>query len=204
VSKGIPWHVGVQSLGYQRADEFGCTIWAPLHPVRASEQRGGMAFVPNRIVSGRFIYDQIEPAIISTLEEKARRGVETSMSDYFAMRAGILNSPTMSDILEMHCEEDDFDPGDVLVFNKYVVHRSVKLEPGELDKRAAFVMRFVEDGSHDDLQRARNLEYPTEKYGHKQFTRSHMEIGLPDGALLTNSDCFDNKPMRMIRMRATQ
>ena len=162
VSKGFPWHVGVQSFGYQVADEFGCTIWAALHPVRKSGQRGGMAYVPERVVSGRFIYDQIEPAIISTLEAKEQAG-------------------------------------DVLVFNKYVVHRCIMLEDGPLPKRAAFVMRFVEDGSHYDLQRARNLEYPAEKYGHKAFTRSHMEIGLPDGALLTDSEYFTDRDKRFVR-----
>ena len=199
VSKGFPWHVGVQSFGYQVADEFGCTIWAALHPVRKSGQRGGMAYVPERVVSGRFIYDQIEPAIISTLEAKEQAGEKTTMDDYFAMRSGILNSPTMGEILKNHQVEDDFEPGDVLVFNKYVVHRSIMLEDGPLPKRAAFVMRFVEDGLHYDLQRARNLEYPAEKYGHKAFTRSHMEIGLPDGALLTDSEYFTDRDKRFVR-----
>lgn len=74
------------------------------------------------------------------------------------------------------------------VFNKYVVYRSIMMDEGPLPKRAAFVMRFVEDGSHYDLTRAQNLEYPAEKYGHKAFTLSHIEIGLPDGALLTESN----------------
>lgn len=198
VSKGFPWHVGVQSFGYQRGAEFGCTLWAPLHPVKVEGQRGGMAYVPDFDVSGDFIYDTIEPAIISTLEHKERNGVETSMEDYLGLRSGILNSPTMNDILKAHSSEDDFEPGDVLLFNKYVIHRSIKLEEGELDKRAAFVMRFVEEGSHYDRQRAENLEYPTKKYGHKQFTRSHMEIDLPDGGMLSDSPYFDNPDKRKI------
>lgn len=198
VSKGFPWHGGVQSFGYQRAEEFGCTIWAPLHPIKVKQQRGGMAYVPDRIVSGRFIYDQIEPAIISTLEAKDRCGEKTSLSDYFELRSGILNAPAMCDILEAHAEEDDFEPGDVLVFNKYVVHKSVKLDKGLLQRRAAFVMRFVEENSHYDLQRAQNLEFPTRRYGHKQFTRSHMDIGLPDGGLLKDSKFFDNHIERTI------
>ena len=118
------------------------------------------------------------------------------MEDYFGLRSGILNSPTMNDILEAHATEDDFEPGDVLLFNKYVIHRSIKLEEGELERRAAFVMRFVEEGSHYDRQRAENLEYPTNKYGHKQFTRSHMEIDLPDGGVLSDSPYFDNPVKR--------
>ena len=198
VSKGFPWHVGVQSFGYQRAEEFGCTIWAPLHPIRTDGQRGGMAYVPDRLMSGRFVYDQIESAIISTLEEQHRRGEETSLNKYLMMRAGILNSPAMRQILETHCEEDEFDPGDVLVFNKYVIHRSVKLEEGELDRRAAFVMRFVEQGSRYDRRRAEELEYPTIRYGQQPFTRAHIEIDLPDGGVLSDSEYNDSPEQRMI------
>lgn len=203
VSKGFPWHVGVQSFGYQVAEEFGCTIWAPLHPIDTKGQRGGMAYVPEHVVSGRFIYDQIEPAIISTLEAKERAGIKTSMDDYFAMRSGILNSPTMMDILAFHQVEDDFAPGDVLLFNKYVVHRSVMLGQGALPRRTAFVMRFVDIDSHYDLQRAMNLEYPAEKYGYKAFTRSHIEIGAPDGARLADCSYFADRDRRMIRRAPT-
>lgn len=203
VSKGFPWHVGVQSFGYQVAEEFGCTIWAPLHPVDTKAQRGGMAYVPENVVSGKFIYDQIEPAIISTLEAKERAGIKTSMDDYFAMRSGILNSPTMLEILEQHQVEDDFEPGDVLLFNKYVIHRSIMLCEGVLPKRAAFVMRFVDANSHYDLQRASNLEYPAEKYGYKAFTRSHIEIGSPDGALLSECSYFTDRDRRMVQRERT-
>ena len=199
VSKGFPWHVGVQSFGYQVAEEFGCTIWAPLHPVDAKGQGGGMAYVPENVISGKFIYQQIEPAIVSTLDAKERAGIETSIDTYFAMRSGVLNSPTMLEILESHRVEDDFKPGDVLLFNKYVVHRSVMLGEGALPKRAAFVMRFVEADSHYDLQRAKNLEYPAEKYGYKAFTRSHIEIGAPDGTALSECSYFADPGRRMIR-----
>ncbi len=199
VSKGFPWHVGVQSFGYQRAEEFGCTIWAPLHRVDPTGQRGGMAYVPDSVISGKFIYEQIEPAIVSTLEGKERAGLKTSMEDYFALRSGILNSPTMLEILEQHQVEDDFEPGDILLFNKYVVHRSVMLGEGALPKRAAFVMRFVDANSRYDLQRAKNLEYPAEKYGYKAFTRSHIEIGGPDGASLSHCRYFKDRDRRLVQ-----
>ena len=41
------------------------------------------------------------------------------------MRTGMLNSPTMVEILENHQVEEDFEPGDVLLFNKMGVHRSM-------------------------------------------------------------------------------
>ena len=207
VSKGFPWHVGVQSFGYQFAEEFGCTLWAPLHPVDTKGQRGGMAYVPDNVISGDFVFHQIEPAIVSTLEAKERAGVRTSVNEYFAMQEEIFNSPTVLEIFENHQVEDDFAPGDALLFNKMVVHRSIMLGEGALPRRAAYVMRFIDAGSHYDLERAKNCEFPVEKYGkrlfpYKPITRFHMEIaeaGAEDGDVLAECAYFDNRERRMIR-----
>ena len=208
VNKGFPWHVGVQSFGYQHAEEFGCTLWAPLHPVDAGGQRGGMAYVPQHVASGELVY-QVEPAIVSTLRAKEKAGIRTSVADYFAMRAGILNSPTMVEILENHQVEDDFRPGDALLFNKMVVHRSIMLGEGDLPRRAAYVMRFVDAGSHYDLERARNLEFPVDQYGagffgYKPITRQHIEIaeaGAANGDLLATCAYFSEGERRLLRRR---
>ena len=207
VNKGFPWHVGAQSFGYQPAEEFGCTLWAPLHPVDTKGQRGGMAYVPQHVVSGEFIFEQIEPAIVSTFKAKENAGVQTNVGDYFAMRTGILNSPTMVEILEHHRVEDDFEPGDVLLFNKMVVHRSIMLGEGELARRAAYVLRFVDAESHYDLRRAQNLEYPVEQYGtglfaYKPITRQHIEIaeaGAADGDLLSECAYFSDRDRRLVQ-----
>ena len=204
--KGFPWHVGVQSFGYEVADEFGCTLWAPLHPVDTKGQRGGMAYVPENVISGDFVY-RIQPAIVSTLEAKERAGVRTNMVEYAMLNAGILNSPTMVEIFENHQVEDDFEPGDVLLFNKMVVHRSMQLGEGFLPRRAAYVMRFVDAGSHYDLRRARDLEFPVEKYAKgplpfKPVTRQHIEIaeaGAQDGDVLAECTYFDNRDRRTVR-----
>lgn len=207
VNEGFPWHVGVQSFGYQFAEEFGCTVWAPLHPVKTDGQRGGMAYVPQNVISGDFMYDQVESAVVSALEAKERAGIRTSVDQYFAMRFGILNSPAMAEILEQHQVEDDFEPGDVLLFNKMVVHRSIMLGEGPMPRRAAYVMRFIDAGSHYDLQRARNLEFPVKQYGrgflpYRPFTRQHIEIeeaGAQDGSVLAECAYFDNRDRRTIR-----
>ena len=207
VSKGFPWHVGAQSFGFQPAEEFACTLWGPLHPVDTKGQRGGMAYVPDHVISGDFIFHQIEPAIVSTLEAREQAGVRTNVNEYFDMRSGILNSPTMCEILENHQVEDDFKPGDALLFNKMVVHRSIMLGEGALPRRAAYVMRFIDAGSHYDLERARMLEFPVEMYGkgffpYKPFTRQHIEIaeaGASDGDLLAECAFFDERDRRTIR-----
>lgn len=207
VNKGFPWHVGAQSFGYQFADEFGCTMWAPLHPVDVKGQRGGMAYVPQHVVSGEFIFDQIEPAVVSTMKAKENAGTRTTVAEFFGMRTGILNSPTMVEILENHQVEEDFRPGDVLLFNKMVIHRSIMLGEGELPRRAAYVLRFVDAGSHYDLKRAQDLEYPVEQYGkglfaYKAITRQHIEIaedGADDGDLLSECAYFSDRDRRMVR-----
>ena len=208
VNKGLPWHVGMQSFGFQPADEFACTLWAPLQPVRAKGQRGGMAYVSQQVVEGSFIFNQIEPAVVSTLRAKERAGVRTNVQEYFDLRNGILNSPAMMDILESHQIEEDYEPGDVLLFNKYVVHRSIMLEEeGELVRRAAYVLRFVDATSRYDLERARMLDFPMEQYGkgffaYKPVTRQHMDIanaGAAHGDLLADCAYFDSRDRRIIR-----
>ena len=207
VSKGFPWHVGTQSFGFQVAEEFGCTLWVPLHPVDTAAQRGGMAYVPQHVVSGDFVFHQIEPAVVSTLRAKERSGVQTTVSEYFSLRSGVLNSPTLVEILDSHRVEDDFKPGDALLFNKMVIHRSVMLGEGPLPRRAAYVMRFVDAGSHYDLERARNLEFPVERYGrglfpYKPFSRQHIEIaeaGAGHGDPLAECAYFDNRDRRTLR-----
>ena len=204
---GSTWHVGVDSFGFQYSSEFGCTLWAPLQSVNARGQRGGMAYVPQHVISGEWVFEQIEPAVVSTIRAKEKAGIATSTVDYVSMRHGILNSPAMLEILENHRVEDDFEPGDALLFNKMVVHRGVALEEGPLARRAAHVMRFVEARSHYDLQRARNLDYPTQRFRtdlltYKPLTRQPIEMaeaGAADGDLISECAYFGEPGRRMLR-----
>lgn len=205
VHKGLPWHVGVQSFGYQFVEQFGCTVWAPLHPIDTSGQRGGMTYVPEHVVSGEFMY-AADLAVVETIRARERAGKTTSVQDYYGLRNGILNSPAMDELLEAHRVEDDFDPGDVLVFNKNVIHRSVMLDDGELSRRAAYVLRFVDATSRYDLHRAQSLEFPSEQYGkglfpYKPVTRQHIEIaeaGAEDGDRLSQCAYFSDRDRRLI------
>ena len=205
-SKGLPWHVGVQSFGFQFAEDFGCTIWAPLAPVDTSGQRGGMAYVPQHVVSCEFVY-AADMAVGEVLKAREQSGTRTSAQDYFDLRTGFLNNPVMEELLEVHQIEEDFNPGDVLLFNKMVAHRSIMLGDGDLDRRAAYVMRFVDATSRYDLNRARALEFPVEQYSkgifpYKPATRQHIEIaeaGAQHGDLLADCAFFDDRERRMIR-----
>jgi len=197
-SRGFPWHVGVQSFGYQRSEDFGCTLWIPLDPVDRAGQHGGLALVPRHSLSGRFVYDVVEPAIVEVLERETAAGRPLTVDDYFALRVGVLNGPVMARMLEALSEDHDYRPGDALLFDKYVVHRSVPLAPGPLEARAAFVLRFVERGSRYDRNRAEALDYPYRRFGHRLVTRSHLEIDLPDGAPIEDSALFDNPRRRYV------
>ena len=207
VNEGFPWHVGIQSFGYQFADEFACTLWAPLQPVDANGQRGGMAYVPQHVISGAFSYEQLEPAVVSTIRAKEQAGIRTTQKEYFNLRMGHYNVPPLDTILETHQVEDDFQPGDVLVFNKWVVHRSIMLGEGELPKRAAYVMRLIDAESHYDLERALYQELPVELYSkglfpYKPVTRQHIEIaeaGAANGDLLAECAYFDDRDRRTLR-----
>ena len=204
---GSTWHVGVDTFGYQVSTEFGCTLWAPLQSVNARGQRGGLAYVPQHVISGEWLFEQIEPAVVSTLRAKERAGIKTDTPDYVSMKRGVLNSPAMREILESHRVEEDFEPGDVLFFSKMVVHRGVALEEGPLAKRAAYSMRFVDARSHYDLQRARDLEYPVQQYrtglfAYKPLTRQPIEMaeaGAADGDLISECAYFGDPDRRMLR-----
>ena len=207
VNKGLPWHVGVQSFGFQFAEEFGCTLWAPMHPIDASGQGGGMAYVPQHVLSGEFVYSA-DLAVGEMLRARERSGTRTSAQDYFDLRMGFLNSPVMEELLEVHRVEDDFEPGDVLLFNKMVAHRSVMLGDGDLPRRAAYALRFVDAASRYDLNRARALEFPVEQWGgkglfpYKPLTRQHIEIaeaGAEHGDPIAQCAYFSDRDRRMIR-----
>ena len=55
-SSGFPWHVGTQSFGFQQKDDFACTLWIPFCEIDPKKQRGGMAYISKRHMSGEFIY----------------------------------------------------------------------------------------------------------------------------------------------------
>lgn len=205
VSKGLPWHVGIQSFGYQSTEEFGCSVWMPLHPIDPDGQRGGVACVSRSILSGEFAYS-IDAALVDVLKARERAGKRTSVKEYFNLREIALNSPLMDELFALHCVEYDFSPGDALLFDKTVIHRSIMLEEGGLSHRAAYVLRFVDAASRYDMQKAKVLEYPVEQYGggflgYKPLTRQHIEIaeaGAKNGDLLAECAYFDNPERRIV------
>lgn len=189
-SRGFPWHIGTQSFGFQRSEDFGCTIWFPLVPIDISRQRGGMSYVPKNIVSGKFMYDFVDPSVFNYLKEKIKKNEETSIEDYMLLRDGPLNDPGMKKLLDYYGVEDDFELGDALIFDKNVIHKSVKLEDGEIESRPALAIRFTDVNAQYDKQRAENLEIPRKYWNYAGPTSLHLGIGKEDGDLMKDSSLF--------------
>jgi hypothetical protein len=195
-STGFPWHIGTQSFGYQKAADFGCTIWMPLDKISTKKQRGGMSYVPENIISGKFMYEQIDPSIVNHIQERHENNDNPQLNDYLKLRDGILNDDNMKTLLDHFGTEDDYSLGDILLFNKNVIHRSIKLEEGELDKRGAFAMRFIDSNSTYDKKRALSLEYPRELFNYDGCSTFHLDICKDENEIISKSNYYPNDSIR--------
>lgn len=191
VSSGFSWHIESQSFGFHRMEDYATTLWAPLHRIDTKGQRGGMRYVPANIISGDFMYKDIDPAVFRCMKERIENG-GIPFDEYVALRDEPLNSSGMKTLLEYYSVEDDFEPGDVLLFDKAVLHRSVKLEDGPLDVRDAFSLRFIDEDSTYDLHRAHMIEIPRNYYGYAGPTKFHLEICKEDGERIIDSPFFNS------------
>jgi hypothetical protein len=199
-SSGFPWHIGTQSFGFQRAEDFGCTIWIPLVPIDAKGQRGGMAYVPTNKVSGDFMYKCVDPSTFNLIQEKIDRNEDLYIEEYMQLRDGPLNDPAMKKMLDYYTVEDSFELGDALIFDKNVIHRSVKLSDGKLDSRPALAIRFTDAEARYDKKRAMDLEVPRKFWNYAGPTSIHLTVAIEDGTLMKDSPLFkENLNQRLIK-----
>jgi hypothetical protein len=190
VSTGFTWHIESQSFGFHRTEDYATTLWTPLHPIDTKGQRGGMRYVPTNEISGEYMYSHVDPAAFKCLEQRIKTG-GIPFEEYVALRDGPLNSSGMNTLLEYYAEEDDYEVGDALLFDKYVIHRSVRLEEGPIDTRDAFSLRFICEESRYDYQRAHDIEIPRNYYKYAGPTKFHLDICKEDGELIVSSPFFD-------------
>ena len=199
-SSGFPWHIGTQSFGFQRAEDFGCTIWIPLVPIDAKGQRGGMAYVPTNKVSGDFMYKCVDPSTFNLIQEKIDRNEDLYIDEFMQLRDGPLNDPAMKKMLDYYTVEDSFELGDALIFDKNVIHRSVKLLDGKLDSRPALAIRFTDAEARYDKKRAMDLEVPRKFWNYTGPTSIHLTVASEDGTLMKDSPLFkENLNQRLIK-----
>ncbi|MDJ0618664.1 MAG: phytanoyl-CoA dioxygenase family protein, partial [Calothrix sp. MO_192.B10] len=149
---GLPWHVGVGSFSFTKTEDFGASIWIPLDEI-TKDYRGGMQYVSTKYFPGQFYYTIHDLHFKNNIQWDESKG---DLNEYVANANTILNSISEDVIdytIQNKYEEDEYKVGDVLFFNKYVLHRSVPLKPGLHKLRRAFVIRLVDYDTRVDEER---------------------------------------------------
>jgi len=157
-----------------------------------------MAYVSKKHMSEEFVYQYIN-LIPDHLKEKKES--EDINFEYFSRtKNNIHNLPEISGVLTHYASEDYFSIKDAIIFDKYVIHRSVKLEEGSIDKRVAFALRFVDVESKYDSFRANQLEYPKYSFNYEGSSDFNMIVCKEDGQPIVDSHLFkDNLQKRIVR-----
>lgn len=189
-STGFPWHVGTQSFGFQRLQDAGYTIWTPLCRIDRDDQRGGMAYVSRTHLSGEFIYQHIN-LLPGHLRKRMEDGAELTYSDFSRLKNSLINSAEMTEVLDTYAVEDSFEPGDALIFDKYVLHRSVPLGEGPIPSRLAYALRFCGLDAQYDRNRVDALAFPRAAFQYDVGSTFNDTVGARDGDIVYDSAYFD-------------
>ncbi|MFD5520097.1 hypothetical protein [Streptomyces sp. NPDC127066] len=189
-STGFPWHVGTQSFGFQRREDAGYTIWTPLCRIDAGGQRGGMKYVSKQVLSGEFIYQHIN-LLPEYMRDLIEAGGELTYDDFSDLKNSLVNSPQMKGLLDHVAEEDSFEPGDALIFDKYVLHRSVQLGEGPIPSRLAYALRFSSLDARYDKSRVEALSFPRTTFDYSAGSDYNEKVASRDGELVHQSSYFE-------------
>lgn len=189
-STGFPWHVGTQSFGFQRREDAGYTIWTPLCTIDADGQRGGMKYVPKNLLSGEFVYQHIN-LLPGYMKARIDAGEELTYDDFSVLKNTLVNSPQMTELLDHVAVEDSFEPGDALIFDKYVLHRSVRLGEGPIPSRLAYALRFSSVDARYDKSRVEALAYPRITFNYDVGSDFNEKVASVDGEQVYASSYFD-------------
>lgn len=189
-SAGFPWHVGTQSFGFQHREDYGCSIWTPLCNIDPQGQRGGMAYVSKQVLSGEFIYQHVN-MLPDYLKSKLDAGASYGFAEFNALKYSILNSDEMRGLLDFHAVEDAFEVGDALLFDKYVLHRSIKLGEGPVRSRLAYVLRFSSVDATYDQNRVAALRYPKRIFNYEVASDFNEVVCSRDDQRVYDSPYFD-------------
>lgn len=189
-STGFPWHVGTQSFGFQRREDLGFTIWTPLCPIDPQGQRGGMKYLSKEVLSGEFVYQHIN-MLPAYMKAEIAAGKDVTFDDFGELKNSLLNSPSMTALLDHYATEDAFEPGDALLFDKYVLHRSVPLGDGPLASRLAYALRFSSIDAVYDKPRVEALAFPRHAFNYDAASAYNDVVGENDGDSVYKSPYFD-------------
>lgn len=135
---GFAWHYDSLNFRYIRPQDPAFSLWLPLQPIHPERQGGGMAWVPLSRFSAQanFQFSRL-------LAEKLARG--ESIEDFSAhLRQTYCTPGLLTDSFEQQRIEEAFEPGDALLFSKYLWHRSSPLLAGDLERRQAVTLRLLD------------------------------------------------------------
>nr|BFD41420.1 hypothetical protein FFPRI1PSEUD_29190 [Pseudomonas sp. FFPRI_1] len=135
---GFAWHYDSLNFRYIRPQDPAFSLWLPLQPIHPEGQGGGMAWVPLSLFSAQenFQFSRL-------LAQKLARG--ESVDEFCALLHQTYATPgVLTDCFEEQRIEQAFEPGDALLFSKYLWHRSSPLLDGELQRRQAISLRLVD------------------------------------------------------------
>lgn len=92
--------------------------------------------------------------------------------------------------------------GDAVLFDKYVIHRSIKLQDGPISNRLAFALRFADVNSRYDSIRAHNLEYPKHAFNYSGSSDFNIMVCQERNQLIADSHLYkDDIGQRTIHVR---
>ncbi|MCB9780204.1 MAG: phytanoyl-CoA dioxygenase family protein [Alphaproteobacteria bacterium] len=149
---GLRWHSDFRSYAFLPATEHAWTAWVPLDPVGPDDQHGGVAVVPTTVYSGTE-EAKMFAFTCGALDDMEYIGkVMAGLEGFNALRNLLLDKAAI---------EPAMQPGDTLLFDRFVFHRSMPLAEGPRRSRRALALRLVPaDGEYrPDIHRTQQMLY---------------------------------------------
>lgn len=132
--RGLAWHWGFRSFAFIGPEEQGYTLWIPLDDVDPAGQNGGLPVVSERVYSGREETKLLAHYCRAHADDELVQRAAANFVPFCALRNAVL---------ERERVEQAFCPGDALLFNRFVFHRSAPFLAGPQARRRAFVVRLL-------------------------------------------------------------
>jgi hypothetical protein len=132
--RGLTWHWGFRSFSFIRPEDQGYTLWIPLDDVDVAGQNGGLPVVSERVYSGREETKMLARYCHGHADDELTNQAAANFPGFCALRNGVLDREMV---------QHSFAPGDALLFNRFVFHRSAPFLAGPQLRRRAFVTRLI-------------------------------------------------------------
>jgi len=161
---GLDWHFDFLSFSFFHPRDQGYTVWIPFERIDPAGQHGGLQVVPETVYSGR------DKMLLSYRHVMRGPEVIERLGGRDAYRAQMPCSESERIVLDAAAVEPAFEPGDALVTDRFVWHRSVPLAPGPLRRRLAFILRFVDADARYDGTFCRRLGEFAVAFGNPNFS----------------------------------